>query len=83
MFAWAKNAPPTVMPKGVGLRVGSKTSIQTIVVQVHYAKVFKDSEPEDHSGLKFYTTHQKQEISKCVVSYLLLFKKQKLYLGRD
>ncbi|KAI8736087.1 alpha-amidating enzyme precursor 2, partial [Biomphalaria glabrata] len=43
---------------GVGLRVGSKTSIQTIVVQVHYAKVFKDSEPEDHSGLKFYTTHQ-------------------------
>ncbi|KAK6968842.1 alpha-amidating enzyme precursor 2 [Biomphalaria glabrata] len=61
MFAWAKNAPPTVMPKGVGLRIGSKTSIQTIVVQVHYAKVFKDSEPEDHSGLKFYTTHQKPQ----------------------
>ncbi|KAK0055292.1 alpha-amidating enzyme precursor 1 [Biomphalaria pfeifferi] len=61
MFAWAKNAPPTVMPKGVGLRVGSRTSIQTIVLQVHYAKVFKDSEPEDHSGLKFYTTHQKPQ----------------------
>ncbi|KAI8736595.1 alpha-amidating enzyme precursor 2 [Biomphalaria glabrata] len=41
MFGWAKNAPPTVMPKGVGLRVGRKTSIKTIVLQVHYAKILK------------------------------------------
>nr|KAI8731297.1 alpha-amidating enzyme precursor 2 [Biomphalaria glabrata] len=61
MFAWAKNAPPTVMPKGVGLRVGRKTSIKTIVLQVHYTKIFEDSEPADHSGLKLYTTHQKPQ----------------------
>ncbi|KAH9499188.1 hypothetical protein Btru_004367, partial [Bulinus truncatus] len=61
MFAWAKNAPPTVLPKGVGLRVGSKTSIKTIVLQVHYAKIFADSEPSDHSGLKIYTTFQKPQ----------------------
>ncbi|KAI8735977.1 alpha-amidating enzyme precursor 2, partial [Biomphalaria glabrata] len=41
MFAWAKNAPPTVLPKGVALRVGKNTSIKTIVLQVHYAKIFK------------------------------------------
>ncbi|XP_055861864.1 probable peptidylglycine alpha-hydroxylating monooxygenase 1 isoform X3 [Biomphalaria glabrata] len=58
MFAWAKNAPPTVLHKGVALRVGKNTSIKTIVLQVHYAKIFKDSEPTDHSGLKIYTTFQ-------------------------
>ncbi|XP_055861865.1 peptidyl-glycine alpha-amidating monooxygenase B-like isoform X4 [Biomphalaria glabrata] len=61
MFAWAKNAPPTVLHKGVALRVGKNTSIKTIVLQVHYAKIFKDSEPTDHSGLKIYTTFQKPQ----------------------
>ncbi|KAK6968843.1 alpha-amidating enzyme precursor 2 [Biomphalaria glabrata] len=61
MFPWAKNAPPTVMPKGVGLRVGRKTSIKTIVLQVHYAKILEDLEPADNSGLKLYTTHQKPQ----------------------
>ncbi|XP_055869505.1 peptidyl-glycine alpha-amidating monooxygenase A-like [Biomphalaria glabrata] len=30
MFAWAKNAPPTVMPKGVGLRVTGKHQLRLL-----------------------------------------------------
>ncbi|XP_055863805.1 peptidyl-glycine alpha-amidating monooxygenase B-like isoform X2 [Biomphalaria glabrata] len=30
MFAWAKNAPPTVMPKGVGLRVAGKHQLRLL-----------------------------------------------------
>ncbi|CAG5132318.1 unnamed protein product, partial [Candidula unifasciata] len=40
LFAWAKNAPPTVLPKDVGLRIGQRSSIKTIVLQVHYGKSF-------------------------------------------
>ncbi|KAI8730809.1 alpha-amidating enzyme precursor 2, partial [Biomphalaria glabrata] len=53
MFAWAKNAPPTVLHKGVALRVGKNTSIKNHCTP--------DSEPTDHSGLKIYTTFQKPQ----------------------
>ncbi|XP_059168734.1 peptidyl-glycine alpha-amidating monooxygenase B-like isoform X2 [Physella acuta] len=61
LFAWAKNAPPTVLPTGVGLRIGKKSTVKTLVLQVHYAKSFTSNEKEDHSGLKIYTTHHKQD----------------------
>nr|AAD42258.1 alpha-amidating enzyme precursor 1 [Lymnaea stagnalis] len=61
LFAWAKNAPPTILPKGVGLRIGSSTSIKTLVLQVHYARSFEDSEAPDHSGIMIHTTHKKQK----------------------
>lgn len=37
--------------KGVALRVGKNTSIKTIVLQVHYAKIFKGK--LNYLGLKF------------------------------
>ncbi|CAG5132317.1 unnamed protein product [Candidula unifasciata] len=40
LFAWAKNAPPTVFPRDVGLRIGQRSPIKTIVLQVHYGKSF-------------------------------------------
>ncbi|XP_025077136.1 peptidyl-glycine alpha-amidating monooxygenase B-like [Pomacea canaliculata] len=40
IFAWAKNAPPAVLPQGVGFKVGRKSTIKTIVLQIHYAKSF-------------------------------------------
>ncbi|GFO44719.1 peptidyl-glycine alpha-amidating monooxygenase [Plakobranchus ocellatus] len=60
MFAWAKNAPPTVLPKGVGLRIGRATNLNTIVLQVHYAKKFEEEESPDRSGIRIHTTHEKQ-----------------------
>ncbi|GFS07686.1 peptidyl-glycine alpha-amidating monooxygenase [Elysia marginata] len=60
MFAWAKNAPPTVLPKGVGLRIGQNTNLNTIVLQVHYAKKFEEDEDPDRSGIRIHTTYEKQ-----------------------
>ena len=35
IYAWAKDAPPTKIPDGVGFKVG--TPHRFIVLQVHYA----------------------------------------------
>lgn len=37
MYAWAKNAPPTTLPKDVGFRIGPESNIKNLVLQVHYA----------------------------------------------
>ncbi|ESO86676.1 hypothetical protein LOTGIDRAFT_128636, partial [Lottia gigantea] len=56
MFAWAKNAPPTVLPKDVGFRVGGGSTIRNIVLQIHYAH---SSPYPDQSGIRVYVTRQK------------------------
>lgn len=60
MFAWAKNAPPTQLPDGVGLRIGKKTTIRSIVVQIHYAKSFAANEKPDDSGIRLHLKSEKQ-----------------------
>jgi hypothetical protein len=60
LFSWAKNAAATVLPKGVGLKIGQQTSIRNIVLQVHYARSFEANQPPDHSGVRLYTTQQSQ-----------------------
>ncbi|XP_025077135.1 peptidyl-glycine alpha-amidating monooxygenase-like isoform X2 [Pomacea canaliculata] len=61
IFAWAKNAPPAVLPKGVGFKVGRKSTIKTIVLQIHYAKSFSADEQADYSGIRLHLTGQKQQ----------------------
>uniref|UniRef100_A0A674H9G4 Peptidylglycine alpha-amidating monooxygenase n=1 Tax=Taeniopygia guttata TaxID=59729 RepID=A0A674H9G4_TAEGU len=39
LYAWARNAPPTRLPKGVGFRVGGETGSRYFVLQVHYGDV--------------------------------------------
>uniref|UniRef100_A0A8C8B589 Peptidylglycine alpha-amidating monooxygenase n=1 Tax=Otus sunia TaxID=257818 RepID=A0A8C8B589_9STRI len=39
LYAWARNAPPTRLPKGVGFRVGGQTGGRFFVLQVHYGDV--------------------------------------------
>ncbi|KAH9499189.1 hypothetical protein Btru_004368 [Bulinus truncatus] len=56
LFAWAKNAPSTVLPTDVGFRIGSTTSIKTLVLQVHYAKALSAA---DYSGIRIYTTEER------------------------
>ncbi|KAK7115903.1 peptidyl-glycine alpha-amidating monooxygenase B-like isoform X2 [Littorina saxatilis] len=60
MFAWAKNAPPTQLPDGVGFRIGRRTTIKTIVMQIHYAKSFSVDESPDNSGIRLHTTTERQ-----------------------
>ncbi|KAL8575177.1 hypothetical protein ACOMHN_042487 [Nucella lapillus] len=61
MFAWAKNAPPTHLPDGVGLRIGKQTSIKTIVLQIHYARAFKADDKPDKSGIRLHLSKEKQQ----------------------
>nr|CAG4648544.1 EOG090X0318 [Polyphemus pediculus] len=62
IYAWAHDAPPLQLPKGVGFHVGGKSKIQYIVLQVHYASVdrFKDGKTTDNSGvfLQYTSTPQ-------------------------
>uniref|UniRef100_A0A674K382 Peptidylglycine alpha-amidating monooxygenase n=1 Tax=Terrapene triunguis TaxID=2587831 RepID=A0A674K382_9SAUR len=39
LYAWARNAPPTRLPKGVGFKVGGETGSKYFVLQVHYGDV--------------------------------------------
>uniref|UniRef100_F7BDW8 Peptidylglycine alpha-amidating monooxygenase n=1 Tax=Macaca mulatta TaxID=9544 RepID=F7BDW8_MACMU len=39
LYAWARNAPPTRLPKGVGFRVGGETGSKYFVLQVHYGDI--------------------------------------------
>lgn len=41
IYAWARDAPPLVLPDGVGFKVGKDSPIKYIVLQVHYAHVDK------------------------------------------
>ncbi|KAH0628114.1 hypothetical protein JD844_008859 [Phrynosoma platyrhinos] len=61
LYAWARNAPPTRLPKGVGFQVGGERGSKYFVLQVHYGDVsaFKDKH-KDCSGVTLHLTNQKQ-----------------------
>uniref|UniRef100_A0A8D3AFU2 Peptidylglycine alpha-amidating monooxygenase n=1 Tax=Scophthalmus maximus TaxID=52904 RepID=A0A8D3AFU2_SCOMX len=41
MYAWARNAPPTKLPKDVGFKVGKSSRMSNFVLQIHYGDVGK------------------------------------------
>lgn len=52
IFAWALDAEKTELPKDVAFKVGGSTSIQYLVLQVHYSNLEKFQNGEtDRSGL--------------------------------
>uniref|UniRef100_A0A8C4KHS2 peptidylglycine monooxygenase n=1 Tax=Dromaius novaehollandiae TaxID=8790 RepID=A0A8C4KHS2_DRONO len=63
LYAWARNAPPTRLPKGVGFRVGGETGSKYFVLQVHYGDIsaFRDKH-KDCSGVTLHLTRQKQPL---------------------
>uniref|UniRef100_A0A8C5M108 Peptidylglycine alpha-amidating monooxygenase n=1 Tax=Leptobrachium leishanense TaxID=445787 RepID=A0A8C5M108_9ANUR len=63
MYAWARNAPPTKLPKGVGFRVGGESGSKYFVLQVHYgdANAFKDKH-KDCTGVTVQITPEKQPL---------------------
>ncbi|XP_016318002.1 peptidyl-glycine alpha-amidating monooxygenase-like isoform X2 [Sinocyclocheilus anshuiensis] len=61
MYAWARNAPPTKLPKDVGFKVGGDTRMNYFVLQIHYGDVtnFRDRH-RDCSGLTLRMTSKPQ-----------------------
>ncbi|XP_052464548.1 peptidylglycine alpha-amidating monooxygenase-like isoform X2 [Carassius gibelio] len=61
MYAWARNAPPTKLPKDVGFKVGGDTRVNYFVLQIHYgdATYFRDHH-RDCSGLTLRMTSKPQ-----------------------
>uniref|UniRef100_A0A8B9JX40 Peptidylglycine alpha-amidating monooxygenase n=1 Tax=Astyanax mexicanus TaxID=7994 RepID=A0A8B9JX40_ASTMX len=61
MYAWARNAPPTKLPKDVGFKVGGDTRITYFVLQIHYGDIknFRDHH-KDCSGLTLRMTSKPQ-----------------------
>ncbi|XP_037547789.1 peptidyl-glycine alpha-amidating monooxygenase [Nematolebias whitei] len=61
MYAWARNAPPTKLPKDVGFRVGKNSGMSYFVLQIHYgdARAFR-THHKDCSGLTLRMTTKKQ-----------------------
>ncbi|XP_039635335.1 peptidyl-glycine alpha-amidating monooxygenase isoform X3 [Perca fluviatilis] len=61
MYAWARNAPPTKLPKDVGFKVGRNSGISNFVLQIHYGDVtaFRDHH-RDCSGLTLRMTSKPQ-----------------------
>ncbi|XP_042230056.1 peptidylglycine alpha-hydroxylating monooxygenase-like isoform X2 [Homarus americanus] len=57
IYAWAKDAPKLVLPEGVAFKVGGRSPIQYLVLQVHYASVekFKDGSTDDSGVFLYYT----------------------------
>lgn len=61
MYAWARNAPPTKLPKDVGFKVGRSSRMTYFVLQIHYGDIsaFRDHH-RDCSGLTLRMTLKPQ-----------------------
>ncbi|XP_023142064.2 peptidyl-glycine alpha-amidating monooxygenase B isoform X1 [Amphiprion ocellaris] len=61
MYAWARNAPPTKLPKDVGFKVGGNSGMSYFVLQIHYGDVsaFRDHH-RDCSGVTLRMTSKPQ-----------------------
>ncbi|KAM8827381.1 peptidyl-glycine alpha-amidating monooxygenase isoform 2-T2 [Spinachia spinachia] len=61
MYAWARNAPPTRLPKDVGFKVGRNSGMSHLVLQIHYGDVsaFNDHH-KDCSGITLRMTSKLQ-----------------------
>jgi len=53
IYAWARDAPQLKLPEGVGFRVGGKTRIQYLVLQMHYMHML---DHPDYSGFTLHST---------------------------
>lgn len=49
IYAWAMDAPELRLPNGVGFKVGNETTINWIVLQVHYKDVSTFLPPSEYA----------------------------------
>ncbi|XP_048875332.1 peptidyl-glycine alpha-amidating monooxygenase isoform X3 [Brienomyrus brachyistius] len=81
IYAWARNAPPTRLPKDVGFKVGGDTTITHFVLQMHYGDVsaFRDGH-RDCSGVTLKMTSKPQPFIAGV--YLMMSTNTKIPPGK-
>lgn len=60
MYAWGKNAPMLTLPPDVGFHVGGNSSINYIILQLHYANPLPEGET-DSSGVTLHMTRKHQK----------------------
>ncbi|XP_060570176.1 peptidylglycine alpha-hydroxylating monooxygenase-like [Ruditapes philippinarum] len=60
VWAWAMDADGRSFPKDVGFRVGGRSNINYIVIQLHYAEQFEAGHT-DNSGVTLYITDKPQK----------------------
>jgi peptidylglycine monooxygenase len=53
IYAWARDAPKLELPEGVGFKVGGKSPIQYLILQVHYATV----KPFEGANTQVFISH--------------------------
>jgi len=58
IYGWAPGISRLLMPVGVGLPVGSDTSLKGLFLEVHYDNPMASSMTVDHSGFRLYVTNQ-------------------------
>lgn len=65
LYAWARDAPKLVLPKGVGFKVGGDSTIKYLVLQVHYSHVdrFRDGRTDDSGVFLRYTTQSLNKLA--------------------
>lgn len=64
LYAWAMDAPKLTLPKDVAFKVGGRTGVKSLVLQVHYKNVSSFLEPineKDSSGLILTATDKPQK----------------------
>ncbi|GAB6027581.1 hypothetical protein CHUAL_001824 [Chamberlinius hualienensis] len=71
IYAWAHDAPELILPEGVGFKIGKGSGIQYLVLQVHYASVYRFTHggEVDTSGIVLTVTDKK--MPKTAGVYLL------------
>jgi len=69
LYAWAKDAPPTILPEDVGFKLSSDDGY--LVLQVHYAHPLDD---KDDTGLRLDYVTEKPK--KGLAGVFLLFRTQ-------
>jgi len=76
LFGWALNAPAIELPPHVGFKVGGKSGISYLVLQVHYGntQIFrKNADVTDNSGIILHTVSGPDHgITKMAGIYLLV-----------
>ncbi|XP_045156226.2 peptidylglycine alpha-hydroxylating monooxygenase-like [Mercenaria mercenaria] len=60
VWAWAMDATGRSFPKDVGFRVGGRSNINYIVIQLHYAEQFQAGQTDD-SGVTLHITDKAQK----------------------
>ncbi|GMH42040.1 hypothetical protein BSKO_09959 [Bryopsis sp. KO-2023] len=71
LYGWGRNAPTLTFPNGVGYSVGGKSSINYLVLQVHYLST---RPKDDSSGIVLKLTEKPSPLTASMMAYMVGFE---------